>query len=98
MKNPDRNRISQLQELPNIGKAMSEDLKILGIKHPQQLIGKNPYELYDSLCSITKQNHDLCVIDVFISVVEFMDGGKARPWWEFTTQRKNYLKKVKPNQ
>ncbi|MGD0384129.1 MAG: helix-hairpin-helix domain-containing protein [Thermoguttaceae bacterium] len=31
-------------------------------------------------------------MDVFISAVQFMDGGPAKPWWEFTAQRKRRLK------
>jgi hypothetical protein len=32
--------------------------------------------------------HDPCVIDVFMLVVSFMEGGAALPWWSFTEQRK----------
>jgi hypothetical protein len=88
MKKPDRKTISQLEELPNIGKAMAGDLRLVGIQHPKDLAGKDAYQLYDDLCSITGEKHDPCVIDVFLSVIDFMAGGEARPWWEFTTKRK----------
>ena len=93
MKNPDRETVSQLEDLLNIGKAMAGDLRSIGINHPQDLIGKDPYQLYDKLCSMTGQKHDPCVIDVFLSVVDFMNGGEAMPWWEFTEQRKEYMEK-----
>ncbi|HHD64035.1 MAG TPA: mitomycin resistance protein [Desulfobulbaceae bacterium] len=88
MKNPDRKTVSQLEELPNIGKAMAGDLHLIGIQHPKDLVDKNACQPYDDLCSITGEKHDPCVIDVFLSVINFMAGGKARPWWEFTTKRK----------
>ncbi len=88
MKNPDRFTVTQLTDLPNIGPAMARDLRILGIERPQQLIGQDPLAMYDDLCLITEQDHDPCVIDVFMSVVRFMEGGEPRPWWEFTGERK----------
>ena len=35
MKTPNRQTVSHLEELPNIGKAMADDLRMVGIKHPQ---------------------------------------------------------------
>ena len=77
MKNPDRKTVSQLEELPNIGKAIAADLRLVGIQRPQELIGRDPYQLYNNLCNTTGEKHDPCVIDVFLAVVDFMEGGKA---------------------
>ncbi|HEY6527086.1 MAG TPA: helix-hairpin-helix domain-containing protein [Cellvibrionaceae bacterium] len=88
-----RERVSTLTDLPNIGKAMQADLNLLGIARPQDLIGRCPYEMYEELCDITGANHDPCVIDVFISVASFINGGEARPWWKFTAERKRALAK-----
>lgn len=86
-----REHVSQLQDLPNIGKAMANDLRLLGILVPEQLIERDAYEMYQSLCEKTGQRHDPCVIDVFLSIVHFMRGGEALPWWEFTEKRKRML-------
>ena len=91
MKNPDRATASKLEELPNIGKAMARDLRLIGISHPKELIGKNPYTLYDELCRKTGKKHDPCIIDVFLSAVNFMEGGAPAPWWAFTEERKQWL-------
>ena len=91
MKNPDRKTVSRLEELPNIGKAIAGDLRQIGIQQPQALIGKDPYQLYDDLCNITGEKQDPCVIDVFLAVVNFMEGGDAKPWWEFTAERKKHM-------
>ena len=91
MKSPDRQIISQLTDLPNIGEAMARDLRTVNIRHPQQLIGKDAYHLYDKLCRTTGKNHDPCVIDVFLSVVDFMNGGESKPWWKFTAKRKEHM-------
>ena len=91
MKNPDRETVSQLDELPNIGKAIAQDLQLIGIDHPKKLIGKNAFELYRVLCDVSEKRQDLCVIDVFMSVIHFMEGGEPLSWWSFTEQRKKYL-------
>ena len=49
MKNPDREIVSRLVDLPNIGKAMAGHLQLIGIDHPKKLIGKEPFELYVDL-------------------------------------------------
>jgi hypothetical protein len=89
MKNPDRKTVSRLEELPNIGKAVADDLRLIGIDHPKKLIGKDPFRLYEALCKKTGTRHDPCVIDAFMSVVYFMEGGEPRPWCSFTDERKN---------
>ena len=88
MKNPDRETVTRLDELPNIGKAMSRHLQWIGINHPKMLIGKKPFELYEALCVRSGKRLDPCVIDIFMSVIHFMEGGDPLPWWSFTEKRK----------
>lgn len=86
-----RHQITKLIDLPNVGKACIADLHLLGIEHPQQLIGRNPYRMYDDLCRISGARHDPCVYDVFISAVRYMEGAPALPWWDYTVERKAHL-------
>ena len=51
MRNPDRETVSRLDALPNIGKAMAEGLQLIGIDHPKKLIGTKPFKLYEELCT-----------------------------------------------
>ena len=88
MKKRDRNSATRLEELPNVGRATAADLRLIGIEHPRELTGKDPFALYDALCAATGTRHDPCVIDVFMSAVHFMDKGEALPWWSFTSERK----------
>ncbi len=91
MKNPDRETVSRLDELPNIGKVMADNLQLIGIDHPRKLIGKEPFELYEELCTRSGKRHDPCVIDVFSSVIHFMKGGDPLPWWSITVERKKHI-------
>lgn len=79
---------ARLEQVPNIGKAMAGDLRLLGITEPAALVGCDPYVLYTRLCELTGVRHDPCVIDTFISAVRFMEGAPARPWWAYAAERK----------
>ena len=87
----DRSRTKVLTDLPNIGKAGAADLIMLGIHQPDDLVGKDPYQMYEQLCQLTGQKHDPCVIDVFISITRFMAGEEAKVWWWYTAERKQAL-------
>ena len=97
MKNPNRDTVSKLEALPNLGKAISSDLRLIGINKPQDLIGQNPFNLHDKLCIEKEIDIDPCVIDVFMAVIDFMEGSDPLPWWEYTDERKQILKKRKEN-
>lgn len=86
-----RENVRQLTDLPNIGKASAADLVALDITHPLQLIGRDPFQMYQELCELTQQRHDPCVIDVFISITRFMAGEPARVWWDFTEERQQTI-------
>lgn len=87
----DRAAYTKLTQIPNIGPACAADLRLLGIRSPAELRGRDPYAMYASLCRLTGQRHDPCVIDVFISAVRFMGGEPAKPWWRYTAERKKKL-------
>ena len=88
----DRSKIIDLVDVPNIGTSIAGDLKILGIRRPQDLIGKDAYHMYDELNRITRKRHDPCLLDTFIAAVRFMSGEKAKPWWAYTAERKRMMK------
>lgn len=77
-----------LRELPNVGLATAADLELLGLRTPAQLKGRDPLRMYRELCRRTGMRHDPCMLDVFIAVVRFMDGGPPLPWHRFTAERK----------
>ena len=67
-------RVKQFTDLPNIGRATANDLRLLGFDSPEQLTGACPFDIYERLCQKTGHRHDPCVIDVFMSVTRFMNG------------------------
>lgn len=83
-----REKTKKLTDLPNIGKSLADDLRSIGIDTPQMLKGKDPYELYQRLCEVTSSRQDPCVLDVFMSVTDFMNGNEPKVWWDYTDERK----------
>ena len=77
-----------LEQLPNIGPSLAADLRLIGIRHPSELLGKDAFALYQQLCAITGERHDPCVLDTFMAAVDFMRGAPGAPWWHYTAERK----------
>ena len=93
MKTISRDDMTRLQQIPNIGPSIAEDLRLIGISSPRDLLGKDPYAMYDELCRTTGVRQDPCVLDVFIAAVRFMAGEPAMPWWKYTPERKRSLER-----
>lgn len=83
--------IVRLEDVPNVGPSIAGDLRQLGVTIPAELPGKDPFRLYEELCSITGVRHDPCVLDTFIAAVRFMEGAPKLPWWKYTAERKREL-------
>lgn len=74
--------------IPNVGPRIAADLVHLGFKKPLDLKGQDPLEMYKRLEKLTKSRQDPCVLDTFMAVVDFANGGVARKWFRFTKERK----------
>jgi hypothetical protein len=88
MKAKNATGVIEFTDIPNIGPAMVEDFKLLELKSPADLKGTDPLLLYQKLCKKTGNRHDPCVLDTIMSAVDFMNGARAKPWWDYTQERK----------
>lgn len=86
-----RREVARLEDIPNVGPAVATDLRQLGINSPGELVGRDPYAMYDELCHVIGVRHDPCMLDTFIAAVRYMEGGPKQPWWAFTAERKREL-------
>ena len=77
-----------LEQLPNIGPALAANLRLIGIRTPRELKGRDAFVLYQQLSAATGARQDPCVLDTFLAAVDFMNGAAAAPWWAYTAQRK----------
>jgi hypothetical protein len=78
----------ELEQIPNIGPSLADDLRRIGIQHPTHLAQRNGFALYLMLCRKTGQRHDPRVLDTFLAACDFMRGAPPAPWWSYTHLRK----------
>ncbi len=87
-----RENVTKLTDLPNIGPSLAKDLQSIGIQSPDQLKNRSALELYEALCEKTASRQDPCVLDVFMSITDFMNGAEPKVWWAYTQERKRFFK------
>ncbi len=83
-----RRMTSDLTAIPNIGPAVARKLERLDVHSADDLRGRDPHELFERLCALDDMRHDPCLLDTFVAAVDYADGGRPRPWWEFSRERK----------
>ncbi len=76
----------KLEDLPGVGKRIAEVFRSIGIRKPQDLMGKNPEKLYDKLCRYQASPPDKCLLYVFRCAVYYVSHKKHDPeklkWWK----------------
>ena len=82
---------SDLLELANVGPAVARYFERVGITQIGQLAGRDAIEIYEEMCAASGRRLDPCLLDTVMSAVEQADGGPARPWWDYTAERKRKL-------
>ena len=80
--------MSTLTSIPNVGPAIARKLERLGVREPEDLRGQDADELFERLCALDGRRHDPCLLDTFHAAVDVADGKPARPWWEYSRERK----------
>jgi hypothetical protein len=78
-------------DIVNVGPATSAALEKLGFGQPTDLQGQDAFDMHARLEQIERERVDPCVIDVFLAVIDFMEGAAPRPWWHYTPQRKRMV-------
>jgi Pathogenicity locus len=79
---------AELQSIPNIGPAIARKLARLDVERVDDLRGRDGEELFERLCLLDGRRHDPCLLDTFVAAVAYANGEPARPWWEFSRERK----------
>lgn len=79
--------LKELQEIPSIGKSISEDLWDLGIRSKNDLKKIKPEALYEKLCKIRGERIDRCVLYTFRCAHYYATEKKHQPrllkWWNW---------------
>lgn len=77
--------LKDLQKIPGVGKAISQDLYNLNIRCINDLTGKDPEMLYEQLCLLQGKRIDRCMLYVFRCAVYFASNTSHEKqklnWW-----------------
>lgn len=78
---------NQLTDIPGVGRSICQDLKNIGIKTLDDLIAKNPEQLYDMSNAYAGRTQDKCLLYVYRCAVYYantdennLDEEKLK-WW-----------------
>lgn len=79
--------IENLQNIPSIGPKVGKMLVEIGISKVADLKGRNPEELYNSICEVRGETLDRCVLYHFRCAVYFATNKSHKPdllkWWSW---------------
>jgi hypothetical protein len=81
----------ELQEIPGVGKSISQDLRNIGIKSVSDLKGKDPEKLYNKSNRLAGVVQDRCLLYVFRCAVYYAGHTKHDPeklkWWNWKDKK-----------
>ena len=82
---------NDLTDIPGVGKSISHDLLSLGISKVEDLIDRNPEDLYRQLCDRKGVKVDRCVLYIFRSAVYYATASPHNPellkWWNWRDEK-----------
>ena len=83
---------TDLKTIPGVGKNMAGHLKAIGVTSVEDLVGKDPEELYLRDCArFPGQTLDRCCLYVYRLAVAYAEGRADTPekqkWWNWTDEK-----------
>lgn len=75
-----------LQTIPGIGPSIAEDLRRIGIESVDDLVGRDPEQLYEVSNADRGTVQDPCLLYTFRCAVYFAEGGREPErlkWWNW---------------
>ena len=80
--------LSDFQQIPGVGKSISQDLWDMGYRERDDLRGQDPQEMYERLCTLRKTELDRCMLYVFRCAIYFVSEPKPDAallkWWNWS--------------
>jgi Pathogenicity locus len=74
-------------EIPGVREKTAQDLWGMGVRAPSDLRGRDPQELYETLCSQESSTVDRCMLYVFRCAVYYASNESHEPellkWWNW---------------
>jgi len=75
----------KLRDVISVGPAMLRDFELLRIRTVAQLAKQDARSLYEKLGRVTRQHHDICVLDTLAAIAQArhprLPAEQCRWWW-----------------
>jgi len=82
-----RNKPDELREIPGVGVKTAADMRDIGIDKVKDLKGRDPEDLYDTLCFKKGVTIDRCMLYVFRCAVYYAStddhDAELLKWWNW---------------
>lgn len=78
-----------LEKMPHIGRRLAPSLRLIGIRRPSDLLGRDGFALYLTLCAMTRLRHDPSVLDAFLASCDYIRGESIKPAFHYENLRIN---------
>jgi len=79
--------LKEFRKIPGVRKAIAEDFWNMGLRSIDDLKGKDPEQLYQTLCVFQECQVDRCMLYVFRCAVYFATESNPKPellkWWNW---------------
>lgn len=83
--------LADFQQLGSVGLETARDFVLLGFERVEDLVGRDPVELYERLSQLTGARQDPCVEDVVRCAIAQAEDPRLPPdlrdWWKWTSVR-----------
>ncbi len=81
----------KLEDIPHVGLKTATLLREAGVTKPAELSGMDALWLYNKICSITRKNHGLRLLDTLLAATDFAAGSSPKPLYLIKKQREELL-------
>jgi hypothetical protein len=82
-----RSYLSELMEIPGVGEKTARDLWEMGIRTPADLGGRDPQELFETLCLQQGGVTDRCNLYIYRCAIYYASNERHKPellkWWNW---------------
>lgn len=83
----DRMPSADLQAIPGVGPSLERDLRDLGFERVEDLVGQDPWAMYEALGRLRGARQDPCVLYVFRCTIYYASHDRHDPellkWWNW---------------
>lgn len=80
-----------LEDIPHVETRTAMLLRDAGVLEPEDLRELDALWLYNKICSITRQNHGVWLLDILLAAIDFANGSSPKQLTVFSKKRETVI-------